>query len=83
MFSETREGGAPACFTSVCVGALSSEFESEIEVKVGLLGAVAVAQGGTYGTEHRVIVVGGLHAEHGAAVEQVSNLVGLLGSGHA
>ena len=59
------------------------ELISEVQIEVRLLRAVAVADGGTYGAEHRIVVESTLYAEQRAVVEEFLQLVSLLGSGYA
>ena len=59
------------------------EFVSEVQVEVRLLRAVAVADSGADGSEHRIVEESPLYTEQRAVVEELLQLASLLGSGHA
>ena len=59
------------------------EFITEVQIKVGTLGAVAVAGSGSDRTEYCTVIESGLDTEQGATVEEVLHLVALLATGHA
>ena len=43
---------------------------------------VAIAKRGTYGSKHRVVIVGSLDAEQGAMIQQIPYLVCILAESH-
>ena len=59
------------------------EFISEVQEEVCLLGAVAVAEAGTDGTEDGIVVIGYLPANQSAIVEDFLQLAGLLSCSQA
>ena len=60
-----------------------SEFEAEVQVEIELLGTVAVADGGSSGAEHRVVVVSQLSTVERLTLHQVIDFAGLLGTSSA
>ncbi len=76
IFSQLHS--SPVLYLCICIRIIRSlEFIPEVQVEVRLLGAVAVAEGSTEGTEHRVVVVGSLDTKQGPVAQGSDTLLRL------